>query len=284
MTELSENYARGGLAAYDAHLKSLCGANLTEIALRAAGKSRGRLEAAIHECEVRAVPMTCGEGAITGFAGVVAQIAAHMGFAARASKAADVSGVAEAAAGGASVVFMADEDVFLALNIRNGKYAENTDCTARGFVCALELACGGLCGKEVLLLGYGALGRRAARLLADKRAAVTVYDTAAKKAEQAAADGFRAAWADPPPYGDFQYIFDATNTGGALDTGILRPGAIIAAPGIPLSLTPDARRAFSATLIHDILPIGVAVMLADVMDCTHRSQRPEARSQIKPAP
>ncbi|MDQ1355513.1 MAG: 3-methylornithyl-N6-L-lysine dehydrogenase, partial [Acidobacteriota bacterium] len=55
-------------------------------------------------------------------------------------------------------------------------------------------------------------------------------------------------------------IVEATNAAGVIDEIFITPETYIAAPGMPLGLTPAAVRKVSQRLLHDPLQLGVAVM------------------------
>jgi len=56
------------------------------------------------------------------------------------------------------------------------------------------------------------------------------------------------------------FIVEATNAAGVIDEIFITPETYIAAPGMPLGLTPAAVRKVSRRLLHDPLQLGVAVM------------------------
>ena len=60
-------------------------------------------------------------------------------------------------------------------------------------------------------------------------------------------------------------LFDATPSPGFILERHLAPETLIAAPGIPLGLSPGALRAAGPRVVHDPLQIGTAVMLAEAL-------------------
>jgi pyrrolysine biosynthesis protein PylD len=60
----------------------------------------------------------------------------------------------------------------------------------------------------------------------------------------------------------FTLVFDATPAGGFIEARHIRPDTVIAAPGIPLGVSPEALARIEGRLIHDPLQIGVATMMA----------------------
>ena len=92
----------------------------------------------------------------------VAAILGHLGCDAWVTAQPDVRGWQAAVAGGAEVIFAADDYRFVALNIRTGVCVDDDPATADGFVAALDAAAGGVGGRNVLVLGLGPVGRAAA--------------------------------------------------------------------------------------------------------------------------
>jgi hypothetical protein len=63
----------------------------------------------------------------------------------------------------------------------------------------------------------------------------------------------------------FPYIIDATDTGGWLTSAMLREGAIVSAPGLPLSFAFDISERPDIRVFHDALHTGTLVMLEAVL-------------------
>jgi pyrrolysine biosynthesis protein PylD len=55
-------------------------------------------------------------------------------------------------------------------------------------------------------------------------------------------------------------VVDATNAAGIIHANDISPQTFIAAPGMPLGLSPEAQINVSDRLLHDPLQIGVATM------------------------
>jgi hypothetical protein len=58
----------------------------------------------------------------------------------------------------------------------------------------------------------------------------------------------------------YELIFEATNTGGFVETHHLTSRTFMAAPGMPCALTPDALAMHGDRILHDALEIGTATM------------------------
>ena len=166
---------------WDNALRDQTGAGLCELALRGSGTSRKEFEKAKKNCPVGVVSITGGQGVIGTFAESVASIVSAMGFTAEVAEKTDVNGFYEACSRGAHVVFMADDNRFLAVNLTKKALGENDRSTARGYVEALEGMMEkrgnvGLKGQTVLLLEYGRVGREIEKYLLEKEARLVIYD------------------------------------------------------------------------------------------------------------
>ncbi len=261
MTRLvQEDVARmaATLPDYQDRLQQLCGKTLREIAILASGNlSSGAARVAV-------IPVTAGLGVIPDFCESVVAIVEFLGCKARVTRCSDLNGMEEAYAED-DILFMANDETFLAINLRTQRVSNNNDATARGFATALACMAGGLDHKNVLLLGAGTVGTCAARTLIALGAQVDVYDTNTEKSEllqrqlpavQIQADLKQALEAHT-------LIFEATPSGGFLTRDLLREGTMIAAPGVPCGIAKECMG--HVRCVHDVLEIGVATMLMDVL-------------------
>ena len=241
----------------DLELKEKTGLSLLELAAAAAGKEPEALARLAGDgLLVAAVPVTAGLGVIGQFAQSVAAIIRTMGFNCMVTEATDVDGIYEAYSKNADVIFVADDQRFLALNTREHKIGENNRATAAGYATALiaMMKKQGVVPQDtpVLVLGYGPVGKLAEEELLAKGVKVTVFDK----------DPSQGKTYEPNRIKEFQYIFEATPAFGWLTREMLHSDAIISAPGIPLGLTLEAQNFFQKQLVHDMLDIGTATMLA----------------------
>ena len=270
MTRLEKEQVREigrNLDQYDRSLVKVTGLTLKQIALRAAGLSPEEMSEALASNHVAVVSMTSGEGAIEGFSGAVRDILSHLGARVFQPEATDVAGIAEAVEEGADILFFADDRRFVALHLSLKRVVDNREATARGYVEALEGASGGLKGREVLVIGgAGEVGWHATRCLQQKQACVSVCDrdemrlTSRLKGQKT-----RFERELEEALKRYRILLDATPASGIIHVGHLAADTIIAAPGIPLGLTEEARRLVQDRLIHDPLQIGVATMLSEVL-------------------
>ena len=240
----------------DLELKEKTGLSLLELAAKAAGREPAELRRLRGDVLVTAVPVTAGLGVIGQFAQSVAAIVRTAGFNCTVTEKSDVDGIYEAYSAGADLIFIADDDRFLAINTNANKIGENNLATAAGFVAALEamMAKRGVAMKDapVLILGYGPVGRQAEEILLAKGARVTVFDK----------DPFQGKPNRPQDIIHFPYIIEATPQPAWIHKEMLSPNSLIAAPGIPLGLDAETAELFKNQLVHDMLDIGTATMLA----------------------
>jgi len=207
---------------------------------------------------VGVVPITSGMGVITRFSESVSDIVKNLGMESFVTETYDVTGLAEALSKGADIVFLADDYEFIAYNTKARKYSNNSFSTAAGYVASLNGAAGGLVGKDVLVLGAGRVGSRATGLLLARGAKVTIADVDRKKAEDVAATYSGVVIADDidEAISSNRYILNATPS--HISSEHIQEGTVISTPGIPHTFDEEAYR--KATIIHDPLAIGVAVM------------------------
>jgi pyrrolysine biosynthesis protein PylD len=251
------------LGDYDAGLARKTGRTLRQIAAAAAGITELELIAATASCLAAVVPITAGEGIIQYFAESVRSILAHVGCRAFVTEKTDVAGIAGGVAAGAGILFLADDWRFVALNLRSGVMSDNGEATGRGYAAALAGLAGGLSDEPVLVLGAGPVGCGAIALLREIGSRPVVYDIDARKARLVGqstgalvVDDLREALAR------YRCIVEATPQPSFIDRNDLRPDALVAAPGVPLGLTPGAQASMQDRVIWDPLQIGVATMLA----------------------
>ncbi|MCJ7627727.1 MAG: 3-methylornithyl-N6-L-lysine dehydrogenase PylD, partial [Longimicrobiales bacterium] len=252
---------------YDARLKRMTDASLRQIACRAAGVDEALRLDVLDRVRFAAVPVTSGLGVIGGFSGTVAAIVSHLGFEAFVTESCDVAGIAEGVERGADVLMLADDDRFVAITPRRKHVVDNSRATAEGFVAALELMKGGLAGESVLVLGCGPLGVAATKALIDRGASVSLCDIEQERAlavlreiGQDVSDKIRMEDNPHTALNRYELIFDATNVGNFIEAAHLTPATMVAAPGMPCALTPEAMAENRDRILHDALEIGTATM------------------------
>lgn len=257
------------LEEYNAELVRITGCSLREIAAHAAGKAV--CEDYVQKQKVAVIPMTCGQGIIEGFVESVVSIIGYLGFNAVITKSRDAGGVAEAVQNGSEILFMADDDCFVAVNVRTGKVSDNGDATGKGYVAGLEHMCGGLEGKKVLVIGAGPVGTGAALALIRFGAEVSIYDINLAASQRLAWELLKQGYAAKietnldSALGGHCILVDACPTEEFIMLRHISEETMIAAPGIPLGVQAAGVAQLRNRLLHDPLQIGVATMIFDVL-------------------
>jgi pyrrolysine biosynthesis protein PylD len=265
MTRLTENDLDSlgeSLNVYDKFLTNNFHTNLKDIAVKAANLNLEIFQKKSQEISVAVIPITAGKGIIGNFSLTVGSIINYLGYNAFITKNTDVAGISEGISKGAKILFMADDEQFIALNITKGTFSDNAEATAKGFVTALNLAANGLKDKQVLVIGIGNVGSHALKQLQKIGATVAAYDINQEKINTINENNIIVEKNITNTLNKYKYIVDATPKGNFLDLKCLHPDVIIAAPGMPLGLTKEAYTALKNRVIHDPLQIGVATMLA----------------------
>jgi len=260
------------LKAYDEELVLKTGHTLRQIAYHAVGLKEKDVRGVISRTRVGVVPIRWGQGVIEGFGEATAGILRHLGFDTYVTGYSDISGLAEAYEKKADVVFLSDDNDFVALNAQSRQYVHNAAATGKGFTAGLDLMAGGLGDKKVLVLGCGAVGRAAALTLLNNGVTVSIYDTNADYCRELInavsgpdSDRIKIESDFDAALAGHSLVVDATNAAGIIHAKDISPQTFIAAPGMPLGLSREALNKVSDRLLHDPLQIGVATMAMAVV-------------------
>ncbi len=265
MTRLRPNDLAGlgqGLKLYERELQGKTGLTLRQIACRAAGIGEERVLKGIRNTTVGVTSMTVGQGILQGFAEAVRDIIHYLGCKAFVPKSVDVAGLAAAIEQGADVVFMADDSHFIAVNLSTRRIVDNAEATGRGYGAALEGLAGGMRDRPVLVIGAGHVGTSSAKILREMGAHIGIFDQKRLRAQRLAREVEGIVEEDLEAALDkYAILVDASPASGIIKASHVKPTTIVAAPGIPLGLTPEAQSRIGGRLIHDPLQIGVATMM-----------------------
>jgi pyrrolysine biosynthesis protein PylD len=255
------------LPAYDLALQRTVGTTLKGLACGAAGVDAGTFSRKAASTTAAVVPVTAGGGIITGFSEAVQRILSHIGLTAVVTAEADVAGLAEAYRRGCELIFLSDDNRFVAIRTRARAVVCNAEATGAGYAWGLNEMSGGVCGKPVLVMGCGPVGRSAAEKLERLGAVVSVHDADAGKARRLSLEAHRSrpfVVEDHPAdaLSCHTLIVDATPAAGIIQADHIGAATFISAPGVPIGLSAEARMKASGRVLHDLLEIGVATMAA----------------------
>ncbi|MDZ7762400.1 MAG: 3-methylornithyl-N6-L-lysine dehydrogenase PylD [Desulfovermiculus sp.] len=252
---------------YDLELHKKTGFTLKGLSLLATELSEHEFALRSKDSLFAIVPMTSGQGVISGFSEAVCDIISFLQCQAKITSSPDIAGMAEAFHAQADFIFCADDADFICLNMKTRSVVHNDQATAKGYATALKIHLDHRQGK-VLVLGCGRIGQSAlAELLVDKFH-VAVYDPDAAKV---------AAWYEnlssekkkytqilssfPPSFDEYAGVLDATPVPDIIYPQLVHTDLLIAAPGVPLGIPSEALDQVKAQVVHDPLQIGVAVMV-----------------------
>ena len=250
------------LARYDHELLRKTGRSLRQIACRAAGVKEAEAQKSLRSIRVAVVPVTSGEGVIEGFGQAVQSIVSYLGVPSFVTRSTDVAGLAEAVERGAGIIFLADDDRFIAVDLPSRRVVDNAEATARGYVAALEFLAGKLRNRPVLVIGAGRVGKNALVALKKLGARAAVFDPDQQKIQGLKSQASVVVEKDlEKALGKFALLIDASPARAIIRKRHIKPDTAIAACGIPLGLSAEALALVEDRLFHDPLQIGVAVML-----------------------
>ncbi|MEI8217118.1 MAG: 3-methylornithyl-N6-L-lysine dehydrogenase PylD [Eubacteriales bacterium] len=248
---------------YDEILKTRLGKGLFELACIASNVSENTLKAKANSDTVYVVPITSGLGEIGHFAESVRVIISKLGFSTKISKQTDVAGFYEAIKKGANLIFMADDNAFIAFNTDRNIAINNDEATARGFFAAYNEIYKKLGQDQIktALVGAGKVGSLIMELMIINKIDFAVLEKNLKIKESLVKKEIKQI-NEPLDLIDFDIIIDASSEGFFIKSEMLKEGVWVVGPGVPLALDNEAVANNKDRIVHDYLPIGTATMLA----------------------
>lgn len=278
MTRLHEKDIEGivyQMERYNQELINKTGHTLAEIAAHAVGMNHQGGNNFGDPGQIAVISMTCGQGIIGGFTETVAGILSFLGMRVFIPQATDVHGIAAALARETAIMFMADDDRFIAVHLKTGRCVDNSKATGKGYVAALDYMLKGINGQRILILGAGPVGCDAAFAVLNFGGNVHVYDKNPKASESMAKDIFKRCGKKicieqdlESALANHRAIVVACPEAGFITQEFLYADSYVAAPGIPLGICDGAWEQIQNRLIHDPLQIGVATMLYECLKIT----------------
>ncbi len=268
---------------YEIDLKRKTGQDIRGIVSHSLGISVQEFDSIKRSVSIAAVPIRSGEGEIPRFSETIKIIVSHIGFDAFVTDSADVSGIAEAVEKGADIIMMADDNRFISFCPGSGCVSDNSEATAKVFIAGLDLMSGGIDKKDLLVIGAGAVGRYGVISALLRGANVHLLDTEIEKSRKLEAEMKKlydktVTIITSDNQAEFlmtgyDLIFEATNTSDVIDESDITLNTFIAAPGMPLGLTPAAAVKAGDRLLHDPLQLGVCAMAVEsAKDCRNEEQ------------
>lgn len=266
MTRLTSELISGmsdHLAAYDLELVRKTGLTLRQIAARTAGISEEDFCFAFSSARVAVIPITAGQGVIKGFTRAVEGIIAYLGCPCFITENSDAAGMAESIEKDATIFFLADDYRYIAVDLIHKRVIDNAETTGWSYAYALDACAGGLKGRDVLLIGAGRVGKNAIAALEKLEAKVGVFDIDAQKTRSLSSKFSIHEEEDLAAALDrYTLFYDASPIADIIQVKHIKPETAIAACGIPLGVSDEARPLVEDRLIHDPLQLGTAAMLA----------------------
>ncbi len=153
------------IADFDEELLLQTGQDMLGIACHGAGISKKTIQNSIKGLNIAAVTLSSGLGQIRGFAQTIGDILTHIGFNAFVPGETDAAGFARAIEKETDIIFMADDNRYIAVNLKKCRLIDNAGATGNIFAAALDLMARGLKGQRVLVIGCGPVGIAAADTL-----------------------------------------------------------------------------------------------------------------------
>lgn len=252
---------------FDERLKRQTGRDMLGIACHGANISTKNIQNKMGNLTIAVVTITAGLGKITGFAQTIKDILTHLGFTAFIPPQTDAEGLALAIEDKADIIFMADDNRYFAINLKNALLVDNIQATGNVFAAALDLMAKGIKDKSVLVIGAGPVGMASAQTLAEFGACVGVHDKDRVKCQKNCDSMNKSLTKKIEIVHDFEsvsnkfnFFIEATNAKDVINSVMVNPETFIAAPGVPLGVTQNAMKKAGNKILYDPLQLGTAAM------------------------
>lgn len=237
-------------------IEKVTGSKLTDICKDLYGKDLGSEKVGI-------IPITAGNGIISNFASSLLFIVQRLGLESFITQHTDVAGYYEAIRDGADILLMADDNLFIAHNLRNGKLVTNHEATG---IIYSEIASrfkdSG--SSEILVIGLGRVGYAGAKHLAEKGFDVYACDPNRDFLDKAAHElGIKEYCKEDRK--KFSMVFEATPNANTITEGMIAERCLVSTPGIPCGLPQEVGSKYRVDLVMEPLFIGVTSMLYSVI-------------------
>ncbi|RZN62964.1 hypothetical protein [Methanonatronarchaeum sp. AMET6-2] len=157
MTRLDSHkvgWVRNNIDVIDENLRRFVGLSFREICM-----GGGFFETDIHERDksVSVVPLTAGEGEIPGFSRAVCDVLGYVGFDACVVDG-DVAGLTSSVEGDYDGVLLADDEMFVGIDLDSRCVSNNNSSTARAYSIVIRKLAEKLDSPSCLLVGLGNIG------------------------------------------------------------------------------------------------------------------------------
>jgi len=193
------------------------------------------------------IPITAGNGIISNFASSLLFIVQHLGLRGFITQHTDVAGYYEAIKDGADILLMADDYLFIAHNLRNGKLTTNHEATG---IIYSEIASRfkESDSKDILVIGLGRVGYAGAKHLVEKGFNVYACDPNKNFLNKATQElGIKEYCKEDRK--KFSMVFEATPNSNTITEGMIAERCLVSTPGIPCGLPQEIGKKYKVDLV-----------------------------------
>ncbi|MDD7511641.1 MAG: 3-methylornithyl-N6-L-lysine dehydrogenase PylD [Peptostreptococcaceae bacterium] len=263
MTRLKTEWIEGinrGMQGLDRHVEAASNLSLFDMLCRIMTCNKEEAVKRLRDNKICVIPITQGQGIIGEFSESIRGILSFIGANVEVSPKTDVSGMHYAIENRCNIVYFADDERYLAVDLKNFKSAENDFATADAYIkilLSMMKKHGRDEEEEILVIGLGRVGTEAVKILREKNKNFKVYDKKISILNNTVCDKIKAK----EEIKLYRNILDFTNEGAWLTKDLLAEDALIATPGVPCSVDEELKNALDKRLVNDFLEIGTISML-----------------------